>query len=283
MSYHASRRVTFARRIWLLLSAVVVCFAGGATPVLAAGRSDGVTCRVNDHIVRVDVAAGAEAVIDRTAAGVILVNGAVCGDIDPPDVWNTQRISIYGGDGSQKVRINLDNGPFAPGYGDEAGTTDEIEFTVLLGQDFDSLRIAGTPAADDIGFGWVQGVMIVIPAINLNAADGDHDVKYLSADYVSAWGYDGNDTITGNDPGTGTSAFLPLYLFGGGGDDELTGGADRDRLYAGSGNDTLRGGKAHDRLYAEDTVEGNDTLYGGDGNDVCISDPEDFETSCNEV
>jgi len=43
MSYHASHRVTFARRIWLLLLAVVVCFAGGATPVLAAGRSDGVT------------------------------------------------------------------------------------------------------------------------------------------------------------------------------------------------------------------------------------------------
>ncbi|MBA2255069.1 MAG: hypothetical protein H0W07_08155 [Chloroflexi bacterium] len=262
---------------------VLVVVAGGATPVLASGRGDEVTCLMpRDRILKVFVPAGAEAKIRRTAAGVIEVNRATCGSwFGAADVWNTRQIQVRSGsDGAQKVRIDLANGGFAPGYGDEAGQTDEIEFTVLLGKGDDSLAIDGTPAADHIAFGWVPGNMTAIPAINLDAEDADYDVSYLSVESVSAFGHDGNDTLTGNDPSTGRIAWLSLFLSGDADDDQLTGGANNDWLLGGSGDDTFKGGQGNDWLFAMDNAVFTDTLNGGAGTDNCSSDAEDVVAGC---
>nr|MBA2254899.1 hypothetical protein [Chloroflexota bacterium] len=189
-----------------------------------------------------------------------------------------KQIRIEGDNGGEEVTINLGNGGFAPGYGDEAGDTDEIEFILLMGQGWDRLDIEGTAGADEIAFGSKPGAWVPTPAINLNG-DGDHDVLYQSADFVIAWGYGGNDTLTGNDPSTGT-AFLPIRLTGGSGNDMLTGGSAADVLWGDGGNDTLKGGKGNDKLYTKDGVEGNDSANGGAGTDTCISDPEDFVSAC---
>lgn len=53
----------------------------------------------------------------------------------------------------------------------------------------------------------------------------------------------------------------------GGGDDQITGSANNDRLMGGAGNDTITGGDGNDRVYGQD---GDDTLAGGDGNDVLV-------------
>ncbi|MGC9528663.1 MAG: cadherin domain-containing protein, partial [Limnospira sp.] len=58
-------------------------------------------------------------------------------------------------------------------------------------------------------------------------------------------------------------------LYGGNGDDELNGGAGRDRLRGDAGNDFLNGGDGDDLLYGGD---GNDQLNGGAGRDRLYGD-----------
>lgn len=93
----------------------------------------------------------------------------------------------------------------------------------------------------------------------------------------------GNDTITvtalagtgvkrvvidggdGNDVLDGRAADVPLYMFGGAGDDTLIGGRKDDVLIGGDGNDKLSGGR------------GTDVLDGGAGNDVLDDGVKDGE------
>ncbi len=80
--------------------------------------------------------------------------------------------------------------------------------------------------------------------------------------------------------------FSPSYsqtweMYGGNGNDSLTGADAGDLIDGGSGNDILKGGKGNDTLYGRDnndlifgglaeveTGTGNDTLYGENGNDT---------------
>src|SRR5262249_23336898 len=78
---------------------------------------------------------------------------------------------------------------------------------------------------------------------------------------IQVFGQGGNDTITlkaSNGP-------LPdAQLFGGDGNDTLTGGSGNDLLFGQAGNDTLFGKGGNDLLFGGD---GDDTLVGGTGND----------------
>ena len=73
----------------------------------------------------------------------------------------------------------------------------------------------------------------------------------------------------------------PAQLFGGNGNDMLTGGAGADQLFGGNGNDTLNGGDGNDILFGgngNDTVvggKGADTAFLGNGNDTFIWNPGD--------
>lgn len=76
-----------------------------------------------------------------------------------------------------------------------------------------------------------------------------------NTDVIEAFGNNGHDTITLDE----TNGPLPAaHLFGGNGNDTLTGGSGNDLLSGDAGNDTLAGGA------------GNDTLLGGNGSDVLI-------------
>ncbi|MBO4296670.1 MAG: calcium-binding protein, partial [Desulfovibrio sp.] len=75
------------------------------------------------------------------------------------------------------------------------------------------------------------------------------------------YGGAGNDTLTGNK--------FNDNLWGGKGDDTLDGGAGSDRLYGGLGNDKLYGGEGNDVLVGG---TGSDKLYGGEGNDALFAD-----------
>ena len=71
----------------------------------------------------------------------------------------------------------------------------------------------------------------------------------------------GNDTISLDE----TNGALPkANLFGGTGNDVLTGGSGADQLFGQDDNDTLLGKGGADFLFGGD---GNDTLTGGDGDD----------------
>ena len=76
-----------------------------------------------------------------------------------------------------------------------------------------------------------------------------------------------------------TNGALPAaQIFGGDGNDMLTGGSGNDQLFGQDGNDSLSGGAGNDLLSGGDGNDfiaggaGNDTLNGGDGNDFLDGD-----------
>jgi Ca2+-binding RTX toxin-like protein len=78
---------------------------------------------------------------------------------------------------------------------------------------------------------------------------------------IQVFGLSGDDRITLDET---NGALPPAELFGGGGNDVLTGGSGADLLFGQSGNDTLLGKGGSDQLFGGD---GNDVLTGGDGDD----------------
>jgi Ca2+-binding RTX toxin-like protein len=101
---------------------------------------------------------------------------------------------------------------------------------------------------------------------------------------VQVFGQGGNDTITLNEA---NGALPRSNLFGGAGNDVLTGGSGADMLFGQDGNDTLLGKGGVDFLFGG---AGNDALTGGDaddqvfgeaGNDRMIWNPGD-DTDLNE-
>ena len=78
---------------------------------------------------------------------------------------------------------------------------------------------------------------------------------------IRVFGEGGNDTIALNEA---NGALPAAALFGGAGNDVLTGGSGADQLFGGADNDTLLGKGGADLLFGGD---GNDTLTGGDGDD----------------
>src|SRR5213078_2451791 len=78
---------------------------------------------------------------------------------------------------------------------------------------------------------------------------------------IQAFGQDGNDVITFNEA---NGALPQANLFGGLGDDVLTGGSGADQLFGEAGNDTLLGKGGVDLLFGG---ADNDTLTGGTGDD----------------
>jgi Ca2+-binding RTX toxin-like protein len=78
---------------------------------------------------------------------------------------------------------------------------------------------------------------------------------------IQVFGKGGNDTISLDES---NGALPAAQLFGGGGNDVLTGGSGADQLFGGAGNDTLFGKGGNDLLFGG---AGNDVLTGGDGDD----------------
>jgi len=91
------------------------------------------------------------------------------------------------------------------------------------------------------------------------------DVLYGGAGDDTLSGLNGNDTLYG---GSGDDVLMgdnhDDLLFGGSGDDVLLGGNHNDRLYGGTGIDTLHGGNHDDLLFGGGD---GDWLYGDDGDD----------------
>ena len=95
---------------------------------------------------------------------------------------------------------------------------------------------------------------------------------------IQIFGQGGNDTISLDE----TNGALPgAELFGGNGNDTLTGGSGNDLLFGGAGNDTLLGKGGDDQLFGGDGNDtliggtGNDQMFGGAGNDLMIWNPGD--------
>ena len=101
---------------------------------------------------------------------------------------------------------------------------------------------------------------------------------------IQVFGRGGNDTITLNEA---NGALPRANLFGGAGNDTLTGGSGGDLLFGQAGNDTLLGKGGFDFLFGgaeNDTLTGGDAddqVFGEAGNDRMIWNPGD-DTDLNE-
>jgi len=101
---------------------------------------------------------------------------------------------------------------------------------------------------------------------------------------IQVFGLGGNDTIALNEA---NGALPGAQLFGGAGNDILTGGSAADLLFGQVGNDTLLGKGGNDFLFGgayNDTLtggDGDDQVFGESGNDRMIWNPGD-DTDLNE-
>jgi Ca2+-binding RTX toxin-like protein len=86
---------------------------------------------------------------------------------------------------------------------------------------------------------------------------------------VSVFGLSGNDTLTLDEA---NGALPKALLFGGAGNDTLTGGSGADLLFGQAGNDALFGKGGNDYLFGGD---GNDVLTGGTGDDQVFGEAGD--------
>src|SRR6516165_3105466 len=97
--------------------------------------------------------------------------------------------------------------------------------------------------------------------VNGGAVAVDGQPTVANTVQIQVFGQAGDDMITLDESNGALPAAL---LFGGDGNDTLTGGSGNDQLFGGAGNDTLRGKGGNDLLFGGD---GNDTLIGGAGDD----------------
>ena len=95
---------------------------------------------------------------------------------------------------------------------------------------------------------------------------------------LQAFGLGGDDNLTLDEA---NGALPAAQLFGGAGNDTLTGGSGADQLFGQDGNDTLLGKGGNDLLFGGDGNDvltggtGNDQVFGQDGNDRMIWSPGD--------
>jgi len=264
----------------------------------ASQRPDGgaPTCDRRGTTLTVHVPAGAY--IFRSSDGSIGLRGFPC---DGGTVTTVDKIKVVGDTSANSVTIQLGKG-FKPGATDEPGSSDEIEFQILLGGDpaIDSITILGDPSAAPVqsnirvgGFG--------VGLINLNAGEAtgiDSDLSFTPVEKLRVSGADAGDTLSAHG-GAGTSApyASAIQIDGYGGNDTIAGGAAGDLLYGGdaadtlAGNgagDTLTGGPGSDDLFGnsgDDTLKAKDmvtgeTVNGGNDTDTCVADAADIVSSC---
>ena len=241
-----------AGRAALLAAAVAVL----ALALSASTASAAVTCTFNATQATATVTSNSYDTIRiaKSAAGAIQYNNVNCG---AATATNTNTVKVIGDSDGQTVEVDLAK-PLLGGKTSE-GTlaVSEIELQVVLAGGYDQLRLLGSTAANN----WRLGTT-GLNYNSLNDNDGD-DVVWSGVDFGAAQGLAGNDVISA-DGGDGTGAPLSksIQLFGGLGNDTLTGGAGGDTIHA-----------DHDDPYSSPTTGGTDTVHGGQGGDTISGGP----------
>ena len=272
-------------------STVVAVLAGlGTTFVSASPALAATTCTYNPttHVVTVtSTGSGPSVDVMRTPGTTFIsVNATLCmgGQYLAATTANTRKIVVNLNGVGDELGINLALGTFAPGFGNEAGSSDEIEFVVNSGAG-DWVALFGKSGADTVRLGTNNGqARVNINAQETTGVDADVTVNGTGTLYVSGAG--GNDTIAANGgKGTGAALAPGASLIGGTGNDVLIGGAGGDTLHTSTldadpdDHDVLKGMGGADEIDAVDG-DGLDEVEGGAGTDACASDAGDTVAGC---
>lgn len=241
-------------------TAIAVALAAlAATPTAQAAVTcdhDGVT-----HVLTITVTQGSPALVIREGTAIEVREASTPKTCSGPAATTTTiRTIVFDDDttssGNPWPEIALTGGPFEPGFGDEEGDLDEIEFEL---KDFEGLHVTGGGGDDDIIMG--------ASGINFNwgvegsASDLDltfDDVANITGVQIS--GGNGDDRLDANGGlATGSEAPYPAILNGNNGPDLLVGGDAADQL------GMLEQGAGPDEL---DGARGNDLMHGGLEDDI---------------
>jgi Ca2+-binding RTX toxin-like protein len=148
--------------------------------------------------------------------------------------------------GSRLLTLAFQNGPTVAQLADEHNLN------------LRTLTITGTPGNNVISF--ARGAT---PGVVQASVDGMPTGSFLPTGRLIAYGLDGNDQIAVDE-----AISLTAVLYGGAGDDDLTGGAGNDLLLGGIGADRLTGAAGNDFLAGG---QGADRLVGSAGHDVMVA------------
>ena len=154
--------------------------------------------------------------------------------------------------------------------GDLSGT-DVKQVAIDLGETLDGF--ADSVFADGTAGNNAIKLTLVGGAVSITGLSAQLTVAHASeGDFIEIFALDGNDSVNAS----ALKISPQLELFGGAGNDTLTGGGNKDLLSGDDGNDKLVGGGGNDELSGGDGNDnldggaGNDTLGGGLGNDVLV-------------
>lgn len=237
----------------------------GATSAFASG-----TCQYNastDTVsVTIDDNTGSTLSVDSTT-GAILLDGLACGSATNSNTATIVVLSDTGSTAYHDFEIDENSGdPFNSSISWVVDLTVGLDsyLTFTLDDDQDnSLSVTD----DSFNLNGATGELLGVVRIYADGGVGDDtlDGSGLSGTgpEFQAYGYDGNDTITGS-PG---DDFLAGQVgddtvTGGDGDDELGGGPGADTLTAGAGDDTVYGGPDADVVVEDSAANGADLLDG---------------------
>ena len=219
----------------VVASAVVVLAAGALATGVAHAQSTPTTCGmlVSDLIVSVN---GRTTTVESGPGGV-LVNGAFC-------AWPDEIASVQVWGGALNDRVTL-RGSFTPGDAAEPDW-DELEVVVTLGGGADTVTLELSGGNDLVLFSSEPDNSLWLN----NDADTDFQVAN-DVEVFKLMGMGGDDTLFAE-----ASTIPTLYLYGGDGNDSLTG--------SDVGDDILEGDAGNDYLFG---AGGNDLVDGGPGSD----------------
>jgi Ca2+-binding RTX toxin-like protein len=180
----------------------------------------------------------------------------------------THTALVNWGDGSAPVlvTVNATNRTFSETHTYLTGGIFAITVTVT---DDDGGTSVSTTSAVVEGVGLVNGTLYIIGTDGRDKVELKQDAKNgtLKVD------------VKLNDGGcVGGSDAIPQMVFGGNGDDKISGGQSNDALFGGAGNDDIKGGRGADILVDGD---GKDNIKGGRGNDLLIGGS--LVNDCNDL
>ncbi len=129
------------------------------------------------------------------------------------------------------------------------------------------LSIFGDSANNGIVTSRDQSGRILINNGSVKPLGGDPTVANTRE--IDIFGQGGNDTIAVDEA---NGAMPSAHIFGGDGNDRITGGSSADLLFGQAGNDVINGGGGNDLLFGG---AGNDILDGGSGDDQLFGEAGD--------
>lgn len=162
--------------------------------------------------------------------------------------------TLRGGDGNDTLRGDGGNDTLDGGDGNDV-------YSFVTNSELGSDSVTDSSGTDYLYFvGSTNDVTVDLSLTTAQVVNANLGLTLNSATSIEGiYGGSGNDTLTGNS--------LNNILFGNGGNDTLIGGGGNDMLYGNAGDDILTGDDGNDALYGGD---GNDTLTGGLGNDIYV-------------